>query len=853
LKTKNPVATAAGFFFRRHDMDDTSSGPPRRAFLLLRRAAPALPCIVFIVICSLCLNETMLYSPDSVNYLGWAHSLAHLEGFRNGMGPEPERYVFNAPLYPLLLAPAALAFPLSIPAAKIVTMLAGLLMLAAFQLFLSRKLPAGAVIGAALFLAVNPLFVLYSTQVLSDIPFAACFVIVMLLLERLLPPHESDARGTLLLIVALTGAVFLREVGIALVFAAGFLLLLRGRTRVLLLLLVAVSLAYGLWYVRNEVIVARAENPGLRNLGLFFSHVYTESSGSPLAEVAARLSRSATFYGGALLSMLTAPFNAGWTYSVTDSTDPVFRAVLAFTIAARWPLAIVTCIPVALGVPRIARDRVQGPFLAALIPAYVAIIALYPVSDIRFLFPLLLLLLWGGAAGIVEASTLLKRGRNGHLWAAALPVLVLLLAVPDVAWIRNVIATNLAYRSDPDGFVSVHAMNDPFPEELMLVPRRAAVWIAEQSTPGTVVGSKIKAAALWLEGRPLLVLNPLIPMEEFDNRIRDYRIQFLVCELQAHQIPDFALQMALSLRHTFTPVFAFGDVRVYRVGEKADVRQPSLVPPTGGYGPVEAAFLQGVYALAYGGEHQALATFHAMQRVPGAETSSLFYEAVAREFSMDIDTAGMLFARFRTIPQSAVYLRQAQVHETIIALLREAAAEPPGEEKAAKYQEAALSYWILGFRTRGVAMLREALRLDPGYFSGEVFGAVFSLALGDTAGAREGVKLAERARPTDPLTGSLRSIMACIDSLRAPGPHGKLEIAIGRQYASIGLYEMGIDQALKALREGEDPDALRLLAGIYIKKERHAPAVGALRRLVRAAPGDSAAAADLRKYSLLWE
>jgi cytochrome c-type biogenesis protein CcmH/NrfG len=69
----------------------------------------------------------------------------------------------------------------------------------------------------------------------------------------------------------------------------------------------------------------------------------------------------------------------------------------------------------------------------------------------------------------------------------------------------------------------------------------------------------------------------------------------------------------------------------------------------------------------------------------------------------------------------------------------------------------------------------------------------------------------------------------------------------------MGLYEMGIDQAVKALRDGEDPDALRLLAGVYIRKERHAPALAALRRLVRAAPGDSAAAADLRKYSRLWD
>jgi tetratricopeptide (TPR) repeat protein len=834
-------------------MDDTlpdEKHPPAPRWLSW--TTPALPCILFLVFCSLCLNETMMYSPDSVNYLGWAHSLARLEGFRNSMGPEPERYVFNAPLYPLLLAPAALAFPLSILAAKVATLLIGVFTLAAFQVFLSRRLPAAAALGAGLFLAINPLFILYSTQVLSDIPFAACCVLVMLLLEDIVHTRQGETRRTIFLITALCGALFLREVGIALVFAAAFLLLLRHRTRPLLLLLIAVSITYGLWFVRNEIIVARAENPGLRNLSLFFSHVYTESGASPLAEIGARLARSARFYGPALLSLITAPFAATWTYSVTDSTDGILAAVQTIAAAARWPLAFVTVLPLLPGARRILWNSVYGPFLAVLLPAYGAIIAMYPVSDIRFLFPALLFLLWCAATGIAETLGRMKGGRRNGA-AAGIVILMALLALPNLAWIRNVISTNAAFRNNPGEFVAASAKDDPYPQELMLIPHRAAEWIAGESPRGTVVGSKIKAAALWLDGRPLLVLNPLLPVEEFDNRIRDYGIRYLVCDLQAHRIPDFALQMALSTRHRFTRVFAFGDVRVYHVAEKSDPREASLIPPAGGYGATEGRFLQGVYALAYGGQRQAIATFESMENVPGVETSALFYTAVAREFAMDLDTADALFAKFRTIPQSAAYLRQSQVHEDIIALLRSAAGEQSGEERASKYQDAAMSYWILGFRTQAVTMLREALRLDPGYFEGEVFGSLFSLAGGDTAGARQGVRLAERARPTDPLTRSLNSIIDCIDSLPAAQKKGRLEIAIGRQYAGMGLYEMGIDQALKALRDGEDPDALRLLAGLYIRKERRAPALSALRRLEAVSPGDTAVAVEIRKFASLWE
>jgi tetratricopeptide (TPR) repeat protein len=806
----------------------------------------AVPCVLFLVVSLLCINETTLYSPDSVNYMSWAHSLSRFGGFTDATGPEPEHYVFNAPLYPVLLAPVALAFPLNVTAAKLATLLAGLFMLAAFQVFISRRVSPGAALGAGLFLAVNPLFILYSTQVLSDVPFAACCVLAFALLEKVVPEREQDARGTYLFIAAVCAGLFLREVGIALVAASAFLLLYRGRTRTLLLLLVTVALTYGLWFVRNELIVARAENPGLRNMSLFFSHVYTESGASAAAEVTARIERSAQFYVPAFFSLLSAPFGVAWTYSVTDSSDGVFASVQAFLGTARWVVAFVTFIPVVAGFRRVASGRVFRPFLAVLVPTYALIIAMYPVSDIRFLFPAVLLLLWCAAAG-TSALAIWLRGRSGGM--AALYALLVILALPNLAWVRNVVMTNVGFRRDPAAYAEAQARIDPYPGELLLIPHRAAEWIAGVSPPGTVVGSKIKASALWLEGRPLVVLNPLLPMEEFDNRIRDYGIRYIVCELQAHQIPDFALQMALSARHRFLPAFAFADTRVYRIEEKSDPHQGSLFPPAGGFGREEARYLQGVYALAYGSPAQAVATFESMESVPGIETSALFYAAVAHEFAMQFDSAGTLFARFRTIPQSAAYLRQAQVHEDIIALLRSAAAEEPGEEKTAKYQDAAMSYWILGYRAQAAKMLREALRLDPGYFAGEVFGAVFSLALGDTAGAREGVRLAERARPTDGLTRSLKSIMSSIDSLPGAAKKGGLEVAIGNEYARMGLYEMGVDEALKALREGEDPGALRLLAEAYTRKQRRAPALAALRRLETASPGDSTARALIRELA----
>ncbi|HTO92719.1 MAG TPA: hypothetical protein VMM80_00065, partial [Bacteroidota bacterium] len=424
----------------------------------------------------------------------------------------------------------------------------------------------------------------------------------------------------------------------------------------------------------------------------------------------------------------------------------------------------------------------------------------------------------------------------GTLCAA---LLLAVLALPNIAWIRNVVSANIAYRSNPQEYVARAAARDPYSGELLLLPRRAAEWIDDHSPSGTVVASQMKAAALWLGGRPLMLTNPLLPVEDFDNRIRDYRIRFLICQLQGHQIPDFAFQMALSSRYRFTPVYTFGDIRVYGIGQKDRPGEPSLIVPPGGLTPAEARFLGGVYALGAGDGRSAVAAFSGMERVPGVEGSALFYSAVAREFAMDLDTAETLFAAFRTIPQSAAYLWHAQTHENIITLLRSARGGISREEAAGVFQDAAMTYWILGFRAQAARMLREALRLEPGYFAGDIFGALFSLAGGDTSGAREGVRLANAARPADPLARALTSAMAAIDSLPGTAHPAALELAIGRQYAAMGLYEMAIDQALKALAYGEDPEALRMLADLYLRKERRAPALAALRRLALLRPGDS--------------
>ncbi|HUI64144.1 MAG TPA: hypothetical protein VL126_04830 [Bacteroidota bacterium] len=540
-----------------------------------------------------------------------------------------------------------------------------------------------------------------------------------------------------------------------------------------------------------------------------------------------RLVRSVEFYGPALGNLIVAPFALQWTFSVTDSTDRVLLWMQNAMKDLAWPIGALTVAVLLFGARRLLRGS-AGTFLKVFLPAYAVIIIVYPVSDVRFLFPVLLLLLWGVAEGFVALA---ERGLSVRAARIVAPICLILLALPNLAWIRDIVASNISFRSDPAAFSERAIREDPYPNELLLIPRRASEWVVAHSDSAMVVGSKSMATGLWLQGRRVLVINPLSPVEDFDNKIRDYRVGYLICSLQAHAVPDFLLQMAMSNKHCFAPEITFADEEVFRVEQKTTPAQPSFSLGPGDSHGLLAAYLSAVLSLRDGRSAEAVARFEAISRLPGLETSGLFYSAVAQEFAGNLDSAYAFFARFRTIPQSAAYVQQAQFHEDIISLLKSPAQSLPPEERAARFQEASMSYWILGFRTQAILTLRKGLRADPAFFAGNVFGAIYSLAVGDTAGAHEGVRLAARSRPTDPLTISLRRVLATIDSLPYSPNKGHQECELGRRFAEMGLFDMGIDQGYKALRYGDDAEALRLLADLYEKKERRAPALHALRRL----------------------
>ena len=807
---------------------------------LSHNLARAFLCLAFAAAGALLLNETMIYSPDSVNYLAWARSLSTFSGFRVDLGPEPVRYVANAPLYPVLLAPIAAFFPWSILAAKITTLAFGVLMVVSAHAFLGGRLSASAALAATTLFAIHPLSLVYSTQILSDVPFLACVILGFSVCAGILTAERPSTKATVILAVLTCAAVLLREVGIAFAAAVGIALFARRKSTTLLWLILALIVTYGLWYLRNEVYIAGREQPDLRNSRLFFEQVLTPSEGSLAGEFLARILAAIRFYAPFFGRLVFAPVSVVITYCFDSSPDPALSAARSALSFLELPVQALTVgLFIWGGFTALRKSHLQTLILAFM-AAYVTLILLYPINDVRFLFPLLFVASWWICAG---ASDLVRRIPRGSQVPARILAVVVVVAVlvPLGLWLKNVGSLNAYYRSDPVACRTMLRTNDPSPNQLLLDTHPVAEWIAGHSPSSASVVSAHKDAGIWLGGRPILRLNPLLAPEDFENFLRDYDVTFVISSLLGHEIPDFEAQMVMGKRFRYTQVYAAGDFAVFTVAPRERAGEPTFILSRVAGNEHHVSFLRGLLSLNAGATEAAKTIFEGLTGVPALEAYATYYLALTEEAAHHLDEAEALLRKFRSMPQAAAYLFQARYHEDVIGLLREAEGSLPPEDRALLYHTISLSYWILGLHHQAAEMMNRALDSNPQLFIGHLFRGLYALSDGDTVRAKASLTEAIHVRPDDPLAPSLVDILSLLDSLPGTTDRSRIEIGIGRDYVAMGLIEMGIDQARKALLyDTMNADALTMLVELYEKKGRPVPELRALRKLLEITPHNPA-------------
>ncbi len=815
-----------------------------------RRFSPADWCLLsvvaaFIVSGLAAVTDVNIYTPDSTRYLAWAQSLASLRGYSDLTGPESHRYVVNAPFYPFLLAPAAVFFPMNVIAAKIVTLAWGTAALVLCFQWASVTGGKASGVVACLLIAANPLFFTYSTEVLSEAPFAAVLFGILLLVPVIRNSNASSWKLALL-VTLLSAAVLLREIGISLVLASSLYLLLTGRRNEGLFVALIPLLVYLLWLVRNEIIVGGVEQPALTNAKLFTHHFFTNPGSSLAEEYQARISMNMKKYADLAGGLLLFPTYTGGITGLIAPNDQASELITRLLAAGRYVLIAATVLGAFFGAVAAFRKRSDLLLTLLFLIFYLSIILVYPISDVRFLCPLMLIAAAYTGIGVLELS---RRFRPTSLqWrgiqSAGIVALATICLVPNVVWISQSINSAARYRAlEGEGFKDAQVAIG-FPQRYLIPLRLAGQWLEEKTPPGSVILTRLADLSEFLHDRKVLSMSDRGSVDGIEGLIRDYSIPYVVTVDDGSGLWTLELQMRESEKYNFVLVSRIGNLGIFRV-------DPAIESPGTVRGCDDTPIRRALILLAHGKP----ASFGSPPVSPvQTETltpSTLFIRAVSGEYSMNLPAADALFAQFGGFAQAVDYADEAAVHRELIGLLRTAKSDPDPKSRSQALFSASAGFWQLGQRAYARRIMDLAIVADSQNTPAYVLAFDFALSQRDTIGASHYVSHAASIEPNYPLNVSLARVLTLFDSLRnTPGPEVRsgLHLGLAQIFDDLKMTDTEIENLLLSTAENpSNAEAWRFLAETYISRGRYSIAAIALHHVLSLNPGDSEAMDALLK------
>lgn len=793
---------------------------------------------VFLAAGILRLNDLSVYS-DSTRYLIWANSLASGDGFLDDTRPMPTRFVMNAPFYSVLLAPVAFVAPLSVPAAKIWTLLFAAGALVLMFLWLRTHVPPSAALLATALLAFNPLYLITGTEILSEAPFVCASIALLWLFERHL--HGAmDERPPLLLVILTAILPLLREVGAAFVLAGLVVLFREKRGRAFLLSALPAALLFLVWTIRNLIVGSNEPGESV-NLQFLLSRFVTGPDDSIVSELEARFWLNLRGYGWTIGASVFHPFPGDLIVEPSalqrsfQGTFDVLRPVLTLAAAALTGHGIVL-------------DRPSTPAgfmrLFALV-AYLVIVLFYPVHDIRFLLPLLPLVLLYMTRSLVELSRRIPAGAR----RAAVSVFAVVILVPNGSTIAELARTNLAYRADVTGFSasSKDALWFGQPWEAV------GDWFRRNTPDSSVIASPAKDLAVFVGGRKVVEASRALPAPILERLLRDRLVEYLVTTVAWDHFQTFEIAMAESRRLWYEPVHEVANVRIYRVRSVFLDPPPATMATSPDTSTARGKILLGrerLHALDY---DAARALFWEASRMEPDEPEPVFQLVTVHSIAGDSAGTMDLSRRLFTSPRSTAYSAIARAQIGAMLQLRRAERET-GIQRGYTAFEAGLAYWSIGYGSAALAVMRNIARTDTTHFSAALWGCYYAKQLGDTTESYEFLKRLQRID----ITASIVADWQDMRKLELKAGSAPTAVRAGLHVSIAGIYERLelYDEALDALERAEaltpdDPSILMKRAGIFERKKAFWGAKSTYERILQKHPGHGEALEKLATLTTL--
>lgn len=775
-------------------------------------------CLLFFSAGLLRLNDLSLYTPDSTRYMIWGHSLAEGKGFLDDTQPEPDRFVLHAPLYPLLIAPVEFLFPLSLTAVKIYTLMLGAGAIILFW-FLLRRLFQDELLALAgtLLLACNPLILVYSSEALSEAPFIASVLLLFLLFEKSVSSEVPDWLSRTGWILGIIGVSLLREVGIAAVAALTVALITRRRYKHAALVVALAIVAIGLWYFRNQILVGPPPGSQKGNMSFVGEHLLTPQDASLFSELGARAWLNLKGYGAHLSGMLFWPLYA--TQQVNLIVEPH-----QFPDPVKYVLMICVGAAMVVGAGSDIRSSQTAWIRILFVTFYLVLILIYPVFDVRFLVPLLPVMIFFFLRGfdvLARGRSLIPKERFGVAVAAA----SVLMVVPNVLVSSEILQMNRAYVASPAGLYEELKKNNSLNSTMYAQPWSiVGEWVRTNVPEDAVFASPAKELAVVVGDRKVMELDPGLTLTIFETLLRDNGVQYLLTPMRWRDVRVYEFLMAESRRFWFEPVYRVSSLEIVKVHsrhqEPVARMDTAAIDTTTPMGMLKQGRLH-IRREEYGDAIRLLT--RGVQHVPN-QPELVYQTIVAHAMTGDSANAQRYYQQLLSLPQVASYLFLArlQLHEMTLSMAAEAIANP--EERTIRLNELALDYWRQGYYQRAARLANEAIEADSTYFVGLLWGFHFNFQTGNRPLCEKYLKYLKAIDDTNQIVRGFGRLLALKDSLAAstdPLVRSDNHVSAGRIFETIELFDEMIDEAELALCENpHNSEARIMLAQAYAKRNR---------------------------------
>ena len=469
------------------------------------------------------LNQLYFFYPDSADFVLMARGLVNHLAYEQIDFPGSPPFTLRPPGMSLLLIPAALIAPYQAILAKVTVILFGILLLVLFYAYLckledmtgsstgeeqpARRWPE---LCMVLLLATNPYFLLFSTLIMSEVPFMALSLGILYLIAS---ENEQNRKRNLILLTGLFLFLpLLRTVSVALTLALGAWAI-TSRQRWRYLIPVTGSLVtLGLWMLRNRSL----------NSDLYSSLILKNmQSAGPIGTVVSMINRSLTHFQSLCETLI--PNMPG----VTPAYERYLLEGLAFLPGPQWLYSLVSLLVLVASVYGMLQLRDRGGLLCLLYLVFTfGILSVWPWMQPRFVLPLLPVILAFVPAGL---RAILSRIANSN--SATRKALVSLVLIPAIALLcvqsisdARLVATNVQLLRDGETFYQTQYPSSHFSNFVA-----AGNWIKEQTSPDTRLLTRRNDLATSGHRFQKLVYFEKTSPKQLHEQIQSLGAQYLVC------------------------------------------------------------------------------------------------------------------------------------------------------------------------------------------------------------------------------------------------------------------------------------------------------------------------------------